>query len=171
MQSLRKLVTIVTSAEWCRHLAACPSPCWEGSAHFGCASTPIDTVSRCEGGNPLPWPWTSPSGGPIHMLINRQGQHIPLTQCSTVLRKALHQASSSLAYVSSWSLVTRDSLDHFFSPSLWNRVLGSITYYHCMMSYFVLKFFNAEYSRPFVSAWCSTHIYGSKEMHIPSNSI
>ena len=110
----------------------------EAPAHVGSASTPIDTMSRCVGGNPLPWPWTSPSGGPIHMLSNRRGQHIPLTQCSTVLRKVLLQASSSLAYVTSWSLVTRDSLDHSLSSPLWNIVLGSITYYHCMKSYFVL---------------------------------
>ena len=45
MQSLHRLVTIVTSAEWCRDLAACPSPCWEGPAYGGCASTPINTVS------------------------------------------------------------------------------------------------------------------------------
>ena len=59
-----------------------------------------------------------------HMLSNRRGQHIPLPQCSTVLRKALLQASSSLAYVASWALVTRDGVDHSLSPPLWNRVLG-----------------------------------------------
>ena len=59
-----------------------------------------------------------------HMLSNCQGQHIPLLQCSTVLHKVLLQASASLAYVTSWALVTRDGVDHSLSPPLWNRVLG-----------------------------------------------
>ena len=41
-----------------------------------------------------------------------------------VLRKALLQASASLAYVASWALVTTDGVDHSLSPPLWNRVLG-----------------------------------------------
>ena len=52
MQSLRKLVTIVTSAQWCRDLAACPSFCREGPARVGCAMIPIGTGSGWEGGNP-----------------------------------------------------------------------------------------------------------------------
>ena len=53
--------------------------CWEGPARFGCARTPINTVSGCEGGNPLPWPWTSPSGGPIqtHALQPPRPAHPP----------------------------------------------------------------------------------------------
>ena len=41
-----------------------------------------------------------------------------------MLRKALLQASASLAYVASWALVTRDGVDHSLSPPFWNRVLG-----------------------------------------------
>ena len=41
-----------------------------------------------------------------------------------VLRKALLQASSSLAYLALRTLVTRDGVDHSLSPPLWNRVLG-----------------------------------------------
>ena len=58
------------------------------------------------------------------MLSTRQGRHIPLPQCSTVLREALLQVLSSLAYVTLWVLVTRDGVDHSLSPPLWNRVLG-----------------------------------------------
>ena len=86
MQSLPKLVAIVIPAEWCRVLAVCASHCWEGPARIGCAGTPIDTGSGCKGGNPLPWPWTSPSGGSIqtHAQQSPRPAHSP---CSTVLPK------------------------------------------------------------------------------------
>ena len=66
MQSLRKLVAIVIPAEWCRVLAVCPSLCWEGPAHAGCARTPLDTGSR-----PRLWiPTSHPDPGSIWVLAH-----------------------------------------------------------------------------------------------------
>ena len=116
---------VTTSAEWCRVLAGCPFLCWEGPARVGCARTPIDTRSGCEG------EIHNPALAQVHLLArckhmfsNSQGQHIPLPQCSMMLPKALLQRPSSLADITPRALVTRDGVDHSLSPQFWNRVLG-----------------------------------------------